>query len=109
MNSRVRGLIVTSNFVIKLCELRDGLLLVQNKILFLMLIESDSMVIFHAMSNDKYDNSINVSSLLEYCRILLNILDNPPIRHIHKKTNKITDWVIKKFEFFYNKLTNFYQ
>ena len=107
MSDCLRDLVITSNFITKLWELRDGLLLVQNKRLFLTLIETDFMAIFHAITNGKHDNSVSVYSLLEYCRTLLNILDNPPITHIQREADKITDWMVRKSESFYNKLTIF--
>ena len=39
----------------------------------------------------------------------MNILGNPPIRHIYRKANVVSNWIIKNFDTFCNDLTIFYQ
>ena len=65
-----RGLGVSSNFVTKLYALRDGLLMAWNRDLLPLLIEGDSLAIFHILSNP---NSIvaHVYNLIEDHRSLM--------------------------------------
>ena len=66
----------------------------QNKGLLPLLIEIDSLAIFHILSNP---NSFvtYVYSLLEDCKCLMQLLGNPFIRHVHKEANIMIDWLAK--------------
>ena len=105
----VRGLGVTSNFVIELCGLRDGLLLAKNRSLLRALIEIDSMAVYYALTKDKLDTSISVYRLIAYCRSLLNLLGKPPIKHVYREANGVADWMVKNVDAFCNELNVYEQ
>ena len=81
MADYVKGLGITSNFMIELFDLRNGLLLAQNRRLLPMLIEVDAMAMFHAISGCD-PNILSMFIIYLKTRKLLTILDNPSTRHI---------------------------
>ena len=91
----VRGLRVASNFVAELRGLRDGLLLAKNRRLLPILIETDSMVVYYALSKDNFDVTTSMYNLVEDCRTLINLLGKPPIKHIYREANGVANWMAK--------------
>ena len=89
--SCVKGLGVTSNFVVELCGLKDGLLLAKNRSLLPVVIEIDSLVVYHALNNNNADIFASVYNLIEHCRTLLNILGKPPITHVYPEANGVVE------------------
>ena len=86
-----KGIGLSSNCVAELGDLRDGLLLIQNSSLLVVLNEVDAMIVFYVISNPSLSYSTHAYNLLEDCMKLLALLGNLTIRHIYKETNEVVD------------------
>ena len=75
--------------------MRDGLILIKDRSLLLVIIETDSLIIVNVLENlDKLLPSI-VCSLVEDYKELFGLLGNPTTNHVYREANVVADFVAK--------------
>ena len=58
--------------------------------------EIDSLSMLKAIQSIDNSYPTHVYSLIEYCKLLLRILGNPPIEHVYREANVMANWLAKK-------------
>ena len=90
-----RGLEVTSNFVIKLHDIHNGLHLALNKNLLLLYIELDYLAMENLLNSNLSSYSTHVNVLVANCRRMPQLLGQPTIAHSYKEGNQVANFLAK--------------
>ena len=83
---------LANSFTAELWALRDGLLLCRQLNVQAVAIELDASAIVDAVNHQSAANTI-VSSIMDYCKLLMNQFPQATINHVYGEANKSADWL----------------
>ena len=75
--------------------MRYGLILIKDRCLLPVTIETDSLVVVNVPKNLNKPLSFAICNLIEDCWVLFDLLENPTINHVYREANIVANFVAK--------------